>query len=221
MRADIKSIAVSLVRDETDRLTPADFDRAIDLAVLRYGQSKPRRKVEDVVATGSDVLPLPAAWESDSEVFTAEYPIGETPPVYLDCSIYTAPDGQVIRLGDVVANGAEVRLAFSVAHQVTDLFDTIPAKHREAVGCLAAATLLDELAAAAINDGDSTIMADSTDRRTKSAEYASRARALRTRCDDILTGGAVETSAGGSTPAAGATISWPKRGRLVSMVRRG
>lgn len=218
MRADIKSLAVSFVRDETDRLTPADFETALDNAVLHYTGDKPRRKVADVVCAGGDTLPLPASWQSDSELLSAEYPIGDNPPSLLPCSIYTAPAGDQLRLGESLGSGAEVRLAFTVAHELTNLIDTIPLKHREAVACWAAAMLLEQLSAAAINDGDSTIQADSTDRRTKSQEYASRARAMKTRYGEVLE----SLASGGNTVAGtGTTVSWPSRGRLVRGIRRG
>lgn len=218
MRADIKSIAVSLVRDEADRLTAGDFAIALDLAVAHYGADKPRQAVDDVTSQGGDTLPLPAGWQTDSELLTAEYPIDARPTQYLPCSIYTAPAGAVLRLGEPISAGAQVRLRFSVAHELTTMADTIPFKHREAVACWAAAHLLEQLSAAAINDGDPTIRADSTDRRTKSQEYASRARALKMRYGELLEN---LNSAGGGVSASGATVSWPSRGRLVRGILRG
>lgn len=215
MLADLKKLVDGLVRDEVDRLARADKAAAISLAVARYGTDRPRQKVEDVVCGGGDTLPLPAAWEADSEVVSAEYPIGSMPPDLLPCTIYTAPAGNVLRLGEALAAGAEVRLTFTVAHVLTDQLDTIKPMHREAVAAYAAALLLEELAAAAINDGESTISADTTDRRTKAQEYASRARALKARYSDVLGLG----KDGGPAPA-GTAVSWPSRGRLTHGIYR-
>lgn len=214
MLSDLKKLVDALVRDESERIARADRASAITLAVVRYGSDRPRRKVEDVFSTGGDTLPLPTAWEADSSLITAEYPIGESEPALLPCSIYTAPAGDVLRLGDALSIGAEVRLTFTVQHVVSDVADTVPPVHREAVACWAAALLLEQLSAAAINDGDATIQADTTDRRTKAQEYASRARALKARYAEALGLGKE-----GGQAATGTTVSWPRRGRLTHGVR--
>lgn len=215
MLNDFKKLVDSLVRDESERLAKSDKETAVGLAVARYGQDRPRCKVADVVAPGGDSLPLPAGWEAESELVSAEYPIGETPPAHLPCSIYTTPAGNQLRPGDTLGAGAEVRLTFTVAHVVSDTLDTVPPSHREAVACWAAAWLLEQLAAAAINDGESTLSADSTDRRTKAQEYASRARALKARYSDTLGVGNASPQA-----ASGQTAAWPSRPRLTHMIRR-
>lgn len=218
MLSDLKKLVDSLVRDESERLSRADKANAIGLAVARYGTDRPRRKVEDVVSSGGDTLPLPTAWEAESELISAEYPIYETPPALLPCSIYTMPSGDVLRLGDSLPAGAQVRLAFSVAHVVSDELDTVQLAHREGVAAYAAALLLEALAAASINDGESTIAADSTDRRTKAQEYASRARDLKKRYAEALGLG----KDGIGQMASGATVSWPSRPRLTNGIyRRG
>jgi len=217
MLVDLKKLVDGFVRDESERLTRTDKEGAISLAVARYGKDRPRKKVEDVVSAGGDTLPLPTAWEAESSLLMVEYPIGETPPVLLPCSIYTAPSGDVLRLGDGLAAGAEARLTFTVRHVVSDVLDTVPAGHREAVAAYAAALLLEQLAAAAINDGDSTLQADTTDRRTKAQEYASRARALKTRYGEAM--GVGEAGGAGGQAATGTTVSWPGRARLTRGIR--
>lgn len=216
MRADMKKLVEGFVRDETTRLSADDIEMAISLAVIRYGQDRPRTKVEDVVSAGGDALPLPAAWASDSELQLVECPIGQNPPSYLPGTIYTAPAGDVLRIGTFLSSGAEVRLTFTVPHVVSDTVDTIPAGNREAVAAYGAALLLEQLSAAAINDGDSTIQADSTDRRSKSQEYASRARGLKSRYVEALGIG----SSGAGQVAAGTSVAWPSRPRLTHGIYR-
>ncbi len=215
MLADLKKLVDGFVRDESERLTRADKEGAIALAVARYGKDRPRRKVEDAVSAGGDTLPLPTAWEAESQLLTVEYPIGETPPELLPCSIYSAPSGDVLRLGDALAAGAEARLTFTVRHVVSDVLDTVPDGHREAVAAYAAALLLEQLAAGAINDGDTTLQADTTDRRTKAQEYASRARALKARYGEAMGVG----EAGGGRAASGTTVAWPGRLRMTRGIR--
>lgn len=216
MLVDLKKLVDGFVRDESERLSLTDKESAIGLAVVRYGTDRPRRKVEDVVSGGGDTLPLPTAWEAESELVTVEYPIGETPPALLACSIYTAPSGDVLRLGDGLAAGAEARLTFTVRHVVSDVLDTVLPGHREAVAAYAAALLLEQLAAAAINDGDSTLQADTTDRRTKAQEYAARARAPKTRYGEAIGLG----SEGAGQAATGTVVSWPGRQRVTQGIRR-
>lgn len=216
MLTDLKKLVDGLVRDESERLQRTDKATAIKLAIVRYGEDRPRHKVQDVVSTGGDTLPLPPAWEAESELVSAEYPIGQQPIEYLPCSIYTTPAGDTLRLGDAMSAGAEVRLTFTAAHVVTDELDSIPVVHREAVAAYAAALLLEQLSAAAINDGDSSLGADTTDRRTKAQEYASRARGLKTRYADALGLG----KDGIGQAATGTTVSWPGRARLTNGIRR-
>lgn len=213
MLNDLEKLIDSFVRDESSRLTADDQAGAITLALSRYGSDRPRKKVEDVTSAGGDTLPLPGAWETESELVSVEYPIGETPPALLGCTIYTTPAGDELRLGAGLSIGAEARLTFTVAHVVSDSQDTVPPSHREAVACYGAALLLEQLAAAAINDGESTIAADTTDRRTKAQEYASRAKALKARYAEAM--GIGSGAGGGNSPAAGGqTVAWPGRRRL-------
>lgn len=217
MLADLLALVDGMVRDESGRLTADDRSRAAQLALARYSSDRPREIVEDVISTGGGELPLPDAWQAESELVSAEYPIGQLPLSQLAVSIYMTPSGQVLRTGGAVSAGSSVRLVFSVPHRIDDAVDTVPLRHREAVAAYAAALLLEQLAAASINDGDSSIVADTTDRRTKAQEYASRARSLKTRYSE-----SVGLGRDGATPAGGGTTAvWPSRQRLTSGIRRG
>lgn len=217
MRADLLSLVEALVRDEVSRLSAADIGVAFDLALHRYSKDRPRRLVADVLGDGSDVLPLPLGWENESELVGVEYPVGLFPAAITSALVYTAPAGRVLRVGAAVAAGASVRCTFTVRHVVDDATDTVPLRHREGVSAYAAALLLEELAAAAINDGDATIHADTTDRRTKAQEYASRARSLKARYVEVLELSRI----GDPQVASGASIAWGSRPRLTQGIRRG
>lgn len=217
MRADLLALMESMVRDELDRLSPDDESVALDLALHRYDRDRPRKLVKDVLSDGSDSLPLPDGWEDESELVSVEYPIGNLPVSLLTATIYTAPAGQVLRIGDALPVDASARCTFTVRHVVDDVMDTVRASHREGVAAYAAALLLEELAAASINEGDSTIHADTTDRRTKAQEYASRARALKSRYADAL--GLAKD--GEPAPASGMAVTWGARPRLTHGIRRG
>ena len=66
MLSDYQGLVDRLVRDDAGKLTTADRDEAIGLALIRYGQARPRQGVADVAPTG-DTLPLPAGWPDRAE----------------------------------------------------------------------------------------------------------------------------------------------------------
>lgn len=188
--SDIQSIVDDLLRDDAGRITPTQRDIAIATAVTRYSKDRPRKKVEDIVAPGGNLLPLPSAWEADfSQVKSLEYPIGNVPPAIIsaqDYELYTSPSAVLIMVRDSLGINENVRATFTITHEVSVAADTVPLGDREAVCCLAAASLCDQLAGLYSGDYDSTIQADSVNHQSKAAEFASRARALRKRYLDEL-----------------------------------
>lgn len=188
--SDIQSIVDDLLRDDAGRITPTQRDTAIVTAVARYSKDRPRQKVEDIVAPGGYLLPLPSAWEADfSQIQSLEHPIGNVPPVMIsaqDYELYTSPSGVSIMVRCGFYAGDNFRAAYTIAHVVSVDADTIPLGDREAVCCLAAASLCDQLAGLYSGDSDSTIQADSVNHQSKAGEFASRARALRKRYLDEL-----------------------------------
>lgn len=188
--SDIQSLVDDLLRDDAGRITPTQRDTAIVTAVARYSKDRPRQKVEDIVAFGGNALPLPTAWEADfSQIQSLEYPIGNMPPKIIsaqDFGLYASPGVVVIMVRGGLSVNEIVRATFTISHVVSDVADTIPLGDREAVCCLAAASLCDQLAGLYSGDSDSTIQADSVNHQSKAGEFASRARALRKRYLDEL-----------------------------------
>lgn len=178
--ADHQSLVEARTRDTGSVFTTAERDQAIGLAVQRYSLDRPRRLVVDVTADGSQVLALPAGWQADvSQLVSLEYPIGEVPPALIDWQLYQGPSATTILMDRAVAAGTAVRATFTVAHTLSPAADTIPVKDREAVSAWAAATLLDQLAAAKSGDRESSIASDSVDHGNAGDRYARRARELR------------------------------------------
>ena len=190
MLADYQTLTDKLVRDDSGKLAPADRDEAIARAVARYSQDRPREKVEDVAADGTNYLALPAGWQADfSGLRSVEHPIGENPPSFLErdrIGFYHTPTALQIMLPDPIAASASVRLNYTIRHQVEAATDTIRADDREPVCAYAAAILLDQLAALFAGDNSTTIQADNVDHNSKGREYAARATALRSRYFDTL-----------------------------------
>lgn len=190
MLADYQTLMADLARDDAGKLTTVQIDRAIALAVERYGKDRPRTKVEDITAAGGNSLALPTGWEPGfSSLTSLESPVGKVPPSYLEqdsWGMYNAPAGMQVMVRDSLAAGALVRATYTIGHVVTTVADTIPATDREPVASYAAAVLLDQLASLYSGDSDSTIQADSVNHQSKAGEFASRARALRKRYYDDL-----------------------------------
>lgn len=190
MLTDYQTLVTELVRDDAGRIVTAERDRAIQMAVQRYSKDIERLKVEDVVVTDANTLPLPAAWEADaSELRSLEYPVGDVPPAYLSgerYGLYQKPASTVIMLLDAVAAAASIRVTYTITHVVSVSVDSIPVKDREPVACWASALLCDQLAAFYSGGTDSTIQADSAPGQSRAQEYSARARALRKRYLDEL-----------------------------------
>ena len=185
-----QSTVNALVRDDANRISIEQRDVAIEQAIIRYSKDRPAKKVEDVVAPGGNTLPLPSQWQLDfSQLKSVEYPLGRVPPNLIspqDFTLYDTPNGTVIMLRDALPLNEQVRLSYSVMHVVDVTDDTVPTGDQEAVCCLAAASLCDQLASFYSNDTDSTIKADSVNHQTKAAEFAARAKSLRKRYLDEL-----------------------------------
>lgn len=181
--ADYQTLVTKLVRDDTGKIAADDRDKAIALAVQRYSQDRPRAKVADIVAAGSNLLDLPAGWESGFSVLRSlEYPIGNVPPSLLDeggIQLYESPSAVKIMTASAIPNGESARATFSIRHTLDGATDTIPAHHQEAVATWAAGVALDQLASFFSGESDSTIGADAVNQRTKGQEFAARARTMR------------------------------------------
>jgi len=191
MLSDYQALVISLVRDDAGKVAPLDRDTAIASAVERYSADMPRETVEDINGLGTQLLALPGGWQAGfSDIWLLEYPIGRVPPTLVnqdDYSLYQTPTGPQIQLRYSVAAGTDnVRATYTVKHQLDGANDTIPANHREVVACWAAASLCDQLATLYAGQSDSTLQADAVDYKNKSAMFAARARALRTRYTNEL-----------------------------------
>lgn len=188
LTAHYQPLVTRLVRDDASRITEPDRDNAIDLAVERYSQDRPRTLVEDITSDGTRALALPGAWVADfSTLVSLEYPIGQFPPSLLTgFELYQGPSTTVVHLQSAPAASADVRAAFTARHVLSQASDTIPQQHREAVASYAASILCEQLASFYSGEGDSTINADAVDHRSKASEFARRAKTLRTRYYDAL-----------------------------------
>jgi len=163
---------------------------AINKAVKRYAQDRPLEVSEDEPGDGGFdyALTILASWaEGFSTIKQIEYPVDDD-DTYEDenilqedsWKIYQKPAGKVIRLLENKPTAAEsMRITYTALHLCDDTQCTVPAIDEEAVQMLAAAEFCQMLATYFAQNQDSTIAADSVDHKSKSADYAARARTYR------------------------------------------
>lgn len=166
------------VRDSGAKITAAQMDRAIVEAVKRYSRVRPIEAIQDYPGDGATFdFALPAGWvENLSTIRSLEYPTGQRPPSLLEndeWQLYRSSTSTVvIRLTVATPSaGQTLRATWTKPHLVDVNGSTIVAQDEEAVGNLAAAIGLRELAAHYANTVDPTIVADSVNYRSKSSEY--------------------------------------------------
>lgn len=197
----------SRVKDDSQRLTyPADYQPALEAALDTYSRHRPRLVVEDVEASGGADLELPAGWEDEfSQVRSVEYPLGLEPEALCESALYLTPGGIVLRLRDAVpAAGELVRVTYTASRNEAQ----VPRADLDAVANLAAAMLCEVLANLFAHSSDPTIAADVVNYRSKSAEFAARAKRLRQMYLDQ-----VGLRDGDPAPAMGVAIA-PSTGRV-------
>ena len=156
-------------------------DRAIDGAIKRYSLDRPRTLVVAASAAGGAFLVLPEGWDPEfSQVAAVECPPGQVPAVNLDgVELRQTPTGVVIALPDALQAGTDYWLHYTAPHLVDEASSTIPAADIEAVASWAAATVLDQLAAARSGDTAPTLDVVKVDQGSTGRDYAARARDLR------------------------------------------
>lgn len=179
-----------VLQDLSARLSAAVKDAAIQEAVREYSKHRPVIRVLDVPGDGATfdiplgTAPGPTDWSPGfSTVRDVEYPAGERTPQRLERAQWTeyqAPSGRVLRLLEITpAIGKSVRIVYTVPHTLSLTLGTIPEAEFDAVANLAGSHAAQALANSFVQQGDSTIGADSVDHKSKSAEYAARSRELR------------------------------------------
>ncbi|TXH32519.1 MAG: hypothetical protein E6Q98_24655 [Rhodospirillaceae bacterium] len=186
MLDDFRTLVNDMIRDNVERVTADQLDRAIGRAVIQYGKDKPRAVVEDIVSPGGKVLDFP---DGAIRVIGIEYPVAEMPASRLrsdQWSVYEAPAGKQIVLDIATQAASYVRLTVTRRHLLSDDDDTIPDTDQEAVASYAAAILFDQISADTSGDGSPTIAADAVNHQAKPDNFAKRAERLRQRYYDLL-----------------------------------
>lgn len=172
-----------LVRDRDGLITPGQRDAALQTAVLRYSEHRPRQLVEDVTSVGGRRLSLPSAWQNGrSQVLSLECPAGSDPPTYIEAGtfyLYQGPSTAQVQLPISLSAGEVVRVAYTRGHTLDADTDTIPDPDARAVACLAASDLCGQMARYYGQESESSISADAVDRKSKADVYRGFERDLR------------------------------------------
>jgi len=170
------------VKDDSGRLSDeTDYLPAIVAALEQYSEDRPLSVPVDLAGNGTADIELPEDWESEfSRVKAIEYPVGMVPAALLDpeeWKLYLAPEGERLRLLLSVppADAVPVRVTYTLPREEA----TILRGDAEAVANLAAAICSETLASLFAQTSDPTISADVVNYRTKSTEFASRAKRFR------------------------------------------
>lgn len=207
-----ESLMASLVRDDDNRLSPGDVSTAAALVIKRYNTDRPRELTQDVLVGEGMVVQTPEHWVNKrSRIVHIEAPIGRNPPSFVTEDyfyVYDLPDGDVeLRLlAGVVSAGQLVRVRYTSSHTSTLTFDESDC---EALACLGAAILCDQLAALYGHDTDVSVAADSVQHNDKGRQFAARARDYRARYESKF-GRPTSTTAASAI----ATIPSPSRTRM-------
>lgn len=180
--ADIREMVRGAVKDEGTKLQdPSDYDRNIDFAMGEYSKHRPDEKTEDITGNATNDYDLPSSWIDEfSAIKAIEYPIGDVPATMLDndiYGIYKEPTAYKIRLKSYSPSASD---SFRITYTILRTAATIPDGDLSAFVSLAAALCLEELANAYAQTSDSLMSADSVNYRTKSQEFASRAKRFKT-----------------------------------------
>ncbi len=196
--------AGSTVADGTAAWTEEadDYNRHIAAALNIFSKHRPDVKVLDIVGNGTHDYSIPAGWIDEfSSIVSIEYPIGNVPETFLEkdeYGIYQAPTGKKIRMKNNTPSASQ---SFRVAFMVLRTEATVPQGDEDAFCSLAASLCLEQLANAYAQTSDSTITADAVNYRTKSSEFAARAKRLMAIYKEYI--GIKEDD---STPAASAVV---------------
>lgn len=225
--ADYQLLVDRLVLDQSGTITPADRDRAIELARLRYSSDAERQVTQDVTwLYDGAVGPMPAGWADGAYLLDWEWPVGTAQPNGLELAVYVTPTGVQLMADTSLRVGDVVRVRFGVLHTL-GAEDTIPVKHREAVASYAAHVLCKQLATYYSGQREASIGAESSNTDSRARNYAARAKEYRATyfgglgiADPQASGaGTGGSSAFVAVPAA-AVGSWAGRSRY-SLTRMG
>lgn len=204
-RASLFTAAEAYVQDDAARIThdptTGDFGVAIERALEKYSHDRPREIVATASGDGSAIdFALPTGWvEGFSELKRVEYPFPPATGQRVPNVVFDADDASEpaeVRIVQATASAKKIRfmtltpetgtdnilLEFTGLHTVhasDSASTTVRGSDERALALLVASYACEMIASKYAETKDATFSVDSVDFRSKSAEYAARARQLR------------------------------------------
>ena len=184
---DLQLKIIGVLQDAAGDLPSTEVDRLTDEAVRRYSRIAPRQLVEDKPGNGTSdlAITLLSTWTDGLSVIQqVEYPLVTTDPTPRilereDWMEYVSPAGRVLRLLKALPSASEtVRITYTTLHQADDQGFTIPIDDFDCVANWAASLCCRALANRYAQLSAPTLSADVVDHRSKSDQYAKRAKEL-------------------------------------------
>lgn len=208
------------VRDGANRLQDLAYQQKVLDAMGEYSRRRPRRLAKEQTSSGSVYQTLPTDYEDGfSKVQEVEYPIGSNPPSMLEAdqwAVVMTKDGPRIALYDPPTSGSKYLVRFTARHVPTTSGMTVPEADREAVVRLATSLSLRALADYHASTVDPTVPSDAVNYRTKSDEYAARAKEWAALFDQAVpedgSGDSAAGAAGSEGTASGDHAAWDMEG---------
>jgi len=179
------------LKQDSARLSETERDFLLSRAAELFSHDRPRITIADIPATGAFEYDVPADWDPDASVaLQVEFPAGaQTPQILPDENwlIYQAATGTfTLRfLADSPGTGT-IRLTYTIPHRLTEQTNTVPDAAFMAVIYKAAQLACEALAAQFAKTSDPTLAADVVNYRTKSQEYADRAKDFEAKYEKLI-----------------------------------
>jgi hypothetical protein len=213
-----------IIQDDAGILSSTEIDDFILESLSYYSKDAPYLKVADIAGDGGYQYDLPNDWqEGFSYIVKVEYPAGKQVPLLLepgDYTVYKTPTGLKLHFYSLSPLATEtIRITYTTLYTQSTI-DSIPAQDQDAFCLLAAALCCGAIARRYAQTSDSTIDADSVNYRSKSDEYARRAKELGLRYSNFMGKKEGTPSAASGTKDWDTDYSWggdflthPRRGR--------
>ncbi|PAT39166.1 hypothetical protein CK623_11430 [Vandammella animalimorsus] len=206
---ELRASVEHMVRDQHQVLAAPERDRAIDMALARYGVDMPRRASATLRwQADGHAQRLPQQWQLSFELLHVEL-LGaggrnEALHRYL---VRELADGFELLLHErKLLAGSQVFIAYICPHEA----GSIHPSHREAVAAYAAHLLCRQLAAHFSGEREAAIGADASQTESRARNYAARAAEWRASYFAAL-GVADPAIEGAPARPAAAVASWPQR----------
>lgn len=191
------ALAKVSLREDGNRLKPADWMLIAQQATLHYSKDRPRQMVADITGNGTKSYNLTSSvtrWKNRfSFIQTLEFPVGNDPITFLQTDNYriykTATDVETLVLKNSAPSASKtMRINYTSYHQFDDTTSTIDDQEKVAfcllMGFYAAMALISDF----LKANRSNLPNDSVDYSQKSRDMQILADSLFKKYSELVTG---------------------------------